>query len=453
MNLVYTGTTSIATIGSEGVFQSGKITVSDSNPPNPLNPGFAGLVQFYTPDSELINWDTPAMGILPPILNGQTVQSISQSSQFSSAVINRRIVLQVKSGFACDYIGQAPTLTITLQLRDPEPPPLQINLTSETQVLFSKTIGTANGTNYYCGSTCPSFVYDVPTNLNVKVSRASVIPYKSNRFVTAQSVCNFSMTAQMSVTLTISCGSDNLLNEMHFCSTYCLANRDNIRLCRDNYTTVCFAPSSTSRDIILTNNDACQNFFERYYTEFGPDNTGLDNKLTGYCLGKYGTVGFKGLFADLGNLFDQRICACRMPDVWYDQFAESLRGFNPNFLSYIDVTGVNKRCLVSQCAASVFTTAQITDETSFVCKIPPCVNVTNFTNNGGTFDSVSIVQEQTCQTINNQGSSAPPPTPPTPPTPTEQTSWLSKYWWVLLIITLALLLFIIIIIVIVKRRK
>jgi hypothetical protein len=133
----------------------------------------------------------------------------------------------------------------------------------------------------------------------------------------------------------------------------------------------------------------CQNYVQNYIIANGPI-AQFDNGLDSYCSSKY--KGFGDLFnsgtgttGNTGNQTDQQLCACHMPEKQYENFETQLNGLYPSFGNL----GLVDECLLPQCASSQYKSTI----TTATCKLPQCINIASFTNEG-TFNNSSVTITQ-----------------------------------------------------------
>lgn len=462
MSFTFTGTTNVKILwdpSSNGAI----IKYGNGSPPNiPISTSGYGSIVSYTPDDETITWKSPNAGTIPQFLNSQSLNSllnnINLNPNLQNSTINRSVLFSITNG---EQITEDTGLqNINLFILDTN----NSNVLSNVN-LVTNNPGTANsdgaGSIQYCNSglvpACPNYTYQYPTYRSGfldKITEIRVSPWNMCQYITCSNhnVVNFGMTAEMTITISIQCNTLDNINNNPFCLTYCNDNDTNRNLCKTNLAAICFT-TTTTPDIVLTSNVGCQNFFKGYYDNLGPNDPDLEFDITQYCSTKYNNIGFQGLFNGTASEFDKNLCACHMYQPFYDEFEDSLLKLYPNFVSYIKLSGINERCLVSQCASSDFPSAKIKDGTSFRCKIPSCISVVDF-NNGGTINGkVTINSDQRCENIANGttgssgGGGGNKPTPPT------QKPWIERNWYWLALGAFILIIIIVIIIVLVNSRK
>lgn len=128
----------------------------------------------------------------------------------------------------------------------------------------------------------------------------------------------------------------------------------------------------------IADSTVCQNFISNLIANDGTD-ARVDQGLNTYCQAKY--PGFGALFNDNPNQIDVELCACHMPNQQYQNFEDQINKDYPG----LGALGINDRCLVPQCASSVYKSVQTGD----VCNVPKCLIINSF-NNNGTFDNSTV---------------------------------------------------------------
>jgi len=253
-------------------------------------------------------------------------------------------------------------------------------------------------------------------------------------------ICQLNFTLTLNVIVKIECGGLKL--DSPVCTNFCNLNNNNLRACFEPYLDYCFQ-TVVDNIVVIEDSPGCLNFFKNYYSQIGPKSES-DAALTKYCSSKYKT--FNELFTS-GNNLDINLCGCHMNSVLYQNYSKEVENLFPGFGKYISNSGINDRCLLSQCASSDFKTVGIGKNN--ICNIPKCINVAEF-NNNGTFDKskVNINQSGTCESIKNSGQvpSGGPGNPKGSET-TQIEDYLKKYWILLTIIILIIILFVVLIII------
>uniref|UniRef100_A0A6C0IZF2 Uncharacterized protein n=1 Tax=viral metagenome TaxID=1070528 RepID=A0A6C0IZF2_9ZZZZ len=196
----------------------------------------------------------------------------------------------------------------------------------------------------------------------------------------------------LNISVRVNCTGSHL--DSVICSEYC---QDNLQECYTDERAYCFPGN-------IGSSEPCQNYVQNYIQNVRTD-PGLDSDLTTYCK-KY--AGFGDLFKS-NNQADIDLCACHMPQDQYDNFANQLFDLYPGFANL----GLNKRCLIPQCADSPYKTVGTTKQ----CLVPKCINFASFTNNG-TFDQSKITINQNAPGCANIVGPTPGPGPGPGPGPT-----------------------------------
>jgi hypothetical protein len=393
------------------------------------------------------------------------LQSLSLNELFALNIPNITVainyVFTITSGTQMFEEGNIPNINLNMYLQ---------NTTSPFSIppqVFSTNISTLNGigndaigSTSYCSATnpniCPTFTYNAPIESNPQVTtqvyEVQVNPW--NRGTSSSfdyGVNDFSLQVVLNATINIACNPGTDLDS-GFCLRYCSTNLSGNN-CLSSYRDYCFAadPGSTGPSIILTGNTGCQTFFTDYYSNLGPEQS-IDNQISTYCNQKYGNpdIGFAGLFNTTPpSAFEKNLCACHMPQSFYDAYKASVEKEFPNFVTFIDNSGIKDKCLVSYCASSPFSSSDIRDGTDFKCKIPACIQVAQFNNNGSIGGGVSITQSTTCEAIQsgatgstggggNTGSN----------NPLTKSFWEQHWVWVILGVGILIVLIIVILIII-----
>ena len=409
----------VGTINPQFIWQTATIPAPTGLPdPTTGFPfGTRGSIQGYDPYSIPINW----VGSVPAILNGMTVDSLVRLLFVNRGLNNYTLSVSHTYTVTSGVQGQLGTSALNLNIYS----------AVDNSLLVSTTILPVNQTSgnmqSYCTSTaCPSFRYNPPPNITgFPAQLLQVNPYDPTGLGNSN-LTNFTLRAEMVVTLTVRCQTGPEL-ETSFCRSYC---NDNLAVCLPAFDTYCFASGGTN--IPLITSTACQLYYEELYRANGPD-AQTDAKISDYCTTKYPpTICFNGLFnaTPAVSTFEINLCACHLPRECYDNYKKSLEIAAPGFVNYIENSGINERCLVSQCASSYFPSIDIGDEANTRCAIPACITVVNFENNGSVSGGVTIDASNTCQQIasgNAPGSS--------------NRTWL----WILIGIIIAIIIIIILV--------
>ena len=366
--------------------------------------GTRGDLTTYANNDLPLTWSTNAPSNL---------QSLSLNELFALNIPNLTVtinyVFTITSGTQGFDCGDRPTINLNMYLNDSVSPSSSPPLVFTTNLVELNDPGGGSGTNPYCSvsnpSICPTFTFpgDIAPNPqpSTQVYQVQVNPFNQGN-CNDYGVNNFSLQVVLNATINITCNPGPDLDS-GFCLRYCSTNLSGNN-CLASYRDYCFAaePGATGPSIVLSGNTGCQVFFTDYYTNVGPE-TSIDNQIDSYCAAKYGSpdVGFAGLFNQTPpSAFEKNLCACHMPQSFYDAYKASVENEFPNFVSFIENLGINERCLVSFCASSPFSSNDIRRGTDFACQIPACIQVVDFNNNGSIGGNVSINQNNsTCAAI------------------------------------------------------
>ena len=390
----------VGTINPQLVWQNVDIPTPGGSP-DPIDgfpAGTQGSIRNYDPYSLPINWVAPQGSTVPAILNGMTVNSLVRLLFTERGLDNYTLSVShtytVTSGIQY-HLTNIPTLNFNIYDADDN------NLLSSTNIVPVQAIpGGSSGDQPYClnsgsqANVCPSVTYNPPPDISGFSPQILQINPWNQGGVSDYGVSSFSLTAEMTVTLTIRCQTGSEL-ETSFCMSYC---NDNLAVCLPAFDTYCF---SGATNIPLVTSNACQLYYEELYRVNGPD-AQTDAKISNYCEAKYPpTICFNGLFnaTPAASTFEINLCACHLPRECYDNYKKSLEIDAPGFVNYIEISGINERCLVSQCASSPFPSIDIGDEANTRCQVPACISVVNFQNNGSVTGGVTIDPSNTCQQI------------------------------------------------------
>lgn len=426
------------------------------NSPDPISGypyGTRGDIAVYANNDIPLTWSLNAPSNL---------QSLSLNELAALNIPNIQVqinyVFTITSGTQSFDCGDLPTINLNMYLNDsvsPSTTPPQIFTTNLVEL---NDPGSGSGTNPYCSvsnpNICPTFTYNAPIETNPQVTTqvydVQVNPYNQGN-CNDYGVSNFSLQVVLNATINITCNPGTDLDS-GFCLRYCSTNLSGNN-CLSSYRDYCFAadPGATGPSIVLTGNTGCQVFFTDYYTNLGPE-TSIDNQISTYCAQKYGSpdVGFAGLFNQTPpSAFEKNLCACHMPQSFYDAYKASVEQEFPNFVNFIENVGINEKCLVSFCASSPFSSNDIRNGTGFKCQIPACIQVAQFNNNGSIGGGVTINQSSTCEAIQsgatgstggggNTGSNG----------GSTKTFWDQHWVWVILGVGILVVLIIVILIII-----
>lgn len=210
----------------------------------------------------------------------------------------------------------------------------------------------------------------------------------------------------------LNCTGTNLTTQV--CQDFC---QNNLEVCYSDYVSYCF-PDNIGKEI------TCRNYFGQYIEKNGPSEA-IGSKLSTYC------STYKG-FADLFNadskvktqrqrLIDSQLCACNMSDAAYAAFSKELTEKYPGYGNL----GIVNKCMVPQCASSSFPSVPIPKGG---CKVPNCINISVFDNNG-TFDDSTVVLNQNSNCADITGNKG-----PIPPSPNDNYLYLILFAIIVIII-------------------
>ena len=371
--------------------------------PNGFPSGTTGSIRNYNPYNGPIQWTTA----IPSILTGLTVDGIFQLLNKGTQGINNfsvsaSIVYTITSGSQAFNLDDQPN--INLNGYDSNNTNNQLFSTN----LPANTLATGdNGTLDYCTppAPCPSFTFNEGPSITGFPSQILQVNPWNDGIDDNFHVVNFTLQVVMTVTLTVTCMTGPELGTS-FCMSYC---NDNVDVCKAAFDDFCFASSGgptgqtgpTGQGPPIATNTACQLYYEQLYRVNGPD-AQTDAKISSYCQAKYTPeICFNGLFnaTPAVSTFEINLCACHLPQECYDNYKKSLEIDAPGFVNYIENSGINERCLVSQCASSPFPSIDIGDKADTRCAVPACITVVNFNNNGSIGGGVTINASNTCQQI------------------------------------------------------
>lgn len=437
--LIFTGT------NTQLLWQNEPSINNPGSNPNPTGSGFPfgtmGSQRNYDPFSTPITW-SPSF----PLINNLSVNQVINllfggTESINNYSLSGEIVFTI-SGNQFHSLS-VPTININIYTS----PTSQI-LNSVNIVPVDAIAGGSSGQQNYCSAngTCPSFTYNIPSQISPFAPYiVQVVPWNDGSQVITGNLLNFTLSAVMTIRLTVTCVTGPEL-ETRVCMSYCQAN---LQQCKAAYTDFCFTESSSNPPVIpLTTDNACQLYFEQYYNVNGPD-ADIDSRISNYCQAKFPvTTCFEPLFFGSPPIssFEQELCACHLSETCYQNYIDSLANQAPAFVNYIRNSGIKDRCLISECASSQFPSIEI----GKVCLVPACINVVNFNNNGSVGNGgVTITQDAECERINNTGGAG-----GTGANPPGEQSWWDKHWiWIVVGAGLLLVLIIIIIIIIVAESK
>ena len=411
MSFVFTGSTQVTFLWQNDNIGNSR---GKGKPPFGIDAGATGP---YSPDDLVISFNDSS---LPAQLQNLTFNQIKELN-IPNLRTNRTLTFIV-SGKQSDGGGLlSGKQNVNIQLWQGEEGSLS--------TIDNSNIQSTNGSNYcdppgFNPNNCPKWVYNLPS-IDVSVSVVQVVPWNDGTGPN-QGVDDFSMSAQMTVTLTLECSSEFGLNSQ-ICFETCTFNQDNLKTCYPSYRDYCLVNTLNPADINIFTNQNCINFFEDYIGQLGTNAT-IDNDLENACSKKFP---FPSIDAyDNANSNVQNICACHLPVEIYNNLQETLVAEFPGF----QFVGEDKRCLFPTCASSNF----LTQEIGKACKVPACINLASVTNNGTLKGGVNIKQTNDCQKIASQ----------TAKIEEKVVSWIEKYWiWIVLDIAVLIVLIIIIIVI------
>lgn len=203
---------------------------------------------------------------------------------------------------------------------------------------------------------------------------------------------NVNFILEITVSASISCTGRNL--DTGVCVNLCTADQASVTQCTNSYINYCTAINPTTNEPVITSSQNCQNFMENLLAREGP-NSAFSAPITTYCTSKY--RGFGDLFSPPAGTtvpeIDKQLCACNMSDQEYTEFQDNVEKILPPAVrSLYDVPA---RCFVPQCVSSRYPGPTIPQGG---CKVPPCLQIQVFENNGSFQGGVS--QSQECNASN-----------------------------------------------------
>jgi hypothetical protein len=449
MNFTFTGFTTSRTL-----WQSATIPTAKGSPPAPL-PGVGDTVA-YTPDDQPITWNPPSVGKIPNVLTSVTFNDL-RNLDIKLSMTNRKIIFNMTGGIQTTENTGNPNINVSLWQTNPDGGRGQLFV---TDLPTNNPIGNSDPdqADNYCNPNnnppCPTFTYETENTATI-LNQVQAIPWNNCGNITICSnyeVTQFGMISQMFVTLNVSCMAQLGVLDSGFCLNYCL---DNLSVCKQPYQDFCFAPIAgvpgTSANITgstgIPGSTGCQTFFTDYYTApgFGPE-ASIDDQINTYCSNKYTNIGFALFNTTPPSEFEKKLCACHMPQHFYDEYKDSIAIDFPNFINFIDHSSINERCLLSPCASSPFSSTDIKQGDKFKCQVPACIQVVEFNNSGSINGKVNIDQNNsTCVAINSGATGA---TGSNGNNGNNNKSWWDQHWlWVSLGIGLLVMLIIAILII------
>lgn len=189
-------------------------------------------------------------------------------------------------------------------------------------------------------------------------------------------------------------------------------------------------------------NDICYNYISNYIKApaLGPDQR-ITDYMKHYCNTTYPKGGLSIFNQPISiDQKDYNICACNMPDEYYQQFEQSIKGQFPT----LNLGSIRPNCLLPACVTSTFKNNELDN-----CPLPQCLDIVNISNSNFATNNVNINQNQNCQQygIEKSGTSVPAPVPVPKPSPTSE-NFIKKHKWLIIGIILAIFMIAIIIIII-----
>lgn len=304
-----------------------------------------------------INWS----GIVPNSLVGKSWAQLTTSSEDSIYQWEYQVAFQITGTQQFDYANSP--------------------LTPVTNVEFSSY---SNSFDAITPNNSSTGIYRIDTSSNPATISApgeylQIIIF--NECPRGVSPCNqygtkdYSLTVTVIFNLSVSCSGIYL--GLPTCFEACETCNSSSCICLDSYVDYCLNDFPVI-GVPITSSETCQNFISNYISTVGP-NADIDSKLSQYCQNKY--EGFADLFNNNPDQIDIQLCACHMSDQEYQNFEDQINVDYPG----LGNLGINARCLVPSCTASVYKTVQ----TGNVCNVPQCLVINSF-NNNGTFDNSTV---------------------------------------------------------------
>ena len=410
--------------------------VDNGVPPDPLgypySSGNSTNLRNYNILDDIINWE----GTIPASLNGITVNNLSELfGDSNTASINVDYNFIIKTGNQTTACNGRPKINLNMYLAG-----------SGSNQFFSTNVASLSpqcsgicSMSYPYNGQFPNYVFTTNNEVIIGNYDVKAVPWNDNVGCDNYDAGSMTIEAFVKITLTVSCSTPTELNSQ-FCFDYC-SQPNNQQSCYPQYRNYCLVDKDTSGDINIFTNRTCQEFFQDYFANQGP-NSETDNDLENACSRKFPTVDEY----NQGTTEEQNICACHLPQQIYDNLRNSLINQYPGF-QYVPE---NERCLFPPCPSSDYKTVAI----GKVCALPACINIASVTNDGNLKGGVNINQNNACidvknGTFNNGGGGG---------TVEEVKTWIDKYW-VWLVIGIAILVVLIIIILVVlagegnKKKK
>lgn len=356
---------------------------------------------FY---SHKITWK----GSPPPEIRDSNIYQISRLGH--GVIVDITTTVEITG---TQWYNDSSTPTTSITLYSDSAPPFKEDYMAET-IAPSIGNGKYNVNSVANGVTVPYLIDYSVTNV-CEPGLGGCLPYATD--------ADYTMSLTVNVTARINCSGSALDTDV--CANYCLRNRDE---CLQDYRRYCF-PDKIGTSV------KCRNFIGDYIVDVNPLSQ-LDDDLATYCNSRY--AGFGDLLTDppapdAQKQIDIKLCACHMPEHQYDRFKSELIKQIPGFGDL----GINKRCLISECASSQFKYSSITKAQ---CDVPDCINIAIFTNNG-TFDNSSVTIKQNVSGCSNitGGNKLAPVTPPVPPLPSTSYGWIIAIVIVVIIVALLII--------------
>nr|QBK91469.1 MAG: hypothetical protein LCPAC302_00890 [Pithovirus LCPAC302] len=339
---------------------------------------FTGTIHFPDPNltKQPIVWDNPQN--VPVFIRNSTIDQLKPESRFitetttiarftaNMCLVNPVITLNFRNCIRRPSLGQIVCI---------------IDSTTTKHVPFKGLDPcTSNPLNFDVPNSSDSGII---TGINDPTDLSATATSSGN----PSEATNFTYDLIIQVKLTLNCSGSSLTSGFteDVCFKHCISTVPAKEACRQAYIDVCFGS-----DPVFVTEKVCQEFFADYNRDPGPE-ASIDSAMESYCAAKYS--GFKALFNENAPPADIDVCACHMPEKFYEAYAEEVDKEYPAFGNL----GINQRCLLFQCANSDYTTTSIGKS----CPIPGCISISVF-NNKGTFNHSKIVNSTCCTDIQNK---------------------------------------------------
>lgn len=401
--------------------------LSSPDPDTGFSRGTGGdaATRNYDPFNQIITWEASA----PSFLNNKSLAQLWSSPE-PNVLISTRIVYSVENGIQTSDCGNIPNINLNVYRGISQE--VATNLPAKGNVPGS---GLDNLVNYCSSTECPTFEQTTIPQIvgDIRPYEVQANPWNERSPVKCDNhgVSQFTFTAQLFVTLTVTCETAEQL-ETGFCPQFCNIPA-NQQTCFDVYRQYCLVDTNSSGEINIFSSSQCQTFIPDYIQNVGPT-TEIDTPLTAACTAKY--PGFDDLERCTGTKCLD-ICACHMSQTLYDNLRQSIIAQFPGF-QYV---AENERCLYPPCASSDFTTNSIGKQ----CALPGCIDIAVINNNGTIQGGTTIKQDPQC--VNTATQRGPDGGGDTSNQPTEE-SWFERHWvWIVLGVGIVIVLIIIILIV------